>query len=168
MSSENASARRPVPKGVVAGFFVFSALGFLDATYLTIEHLRSAVPPCSLAGGCETVLTSQYATIGSVPIASIGALYYLAVFMLVFAYVDSSNVRWLKLAGWLSVLGFAVSLVLVYLQFIVLKALCQYCLLSAGTSTGLFLLSLAVLKVRQSAVQSPLVVGQGSGNDKRN
>lgn len=168
MSSENASAQPPVPRIVAAGFLVLSAAGFLDATYLTVEHYRSAVPPCGLAGGCETVLTSDYSTIGGAPIALFGAFYYLAVFLLAFGYFDSRRLVWLRLASWLSVLGFGMSLVLVYLQFFVLRALCQYCLLSAGISTGLFLLSLAVLKVRQRAVKSPLVVEQGGGDDRGN
>jgi uncharacterized membrane protein len=39
-------------------------------------HFKHIIPPCSLAHGCETVLTSQYATIGPIPIALIGSAYY--------------------------------------------------------------------------------------------
>ena len=54
-------------------------LGFLDSTFLTIKHYQGTLPPCSLALGCEKVLTSQYSTIGNVPIALLGAAFYLAV-----------------------------------------------------------------------------------------
>lgn len=167
MNSENVYVRLRVPKLIAACFLVLSGLGFIDATYLSVEHWSAVVPPCSLAGGCEVVLTSRYATVGSVPIALFGAIYYLAVFLLAYGYFDSGRLAWLRLASWLAVLGFAVSLVLVYLQFFVLRALCQYCLLSAGISTGLFLLGLLVLKVGQRAVERPLVVGQSSGDNRR-
>src|SRR5579872_6247498 len=61
---------------------ILGFLGFLDATYLTILHYKNTIPPCTLHG-CEVVLSSVFATIGGVPIALIGAGYYLVVLGLV-------------------------------------------------------------------------------------
>ncbi|OHA32010.1 MAG: hypothetical protein A2928_00260 [Candidatus Taylorbacteria bacterium RIFCSPLOWO2_01_FULL_45_15b] len=46
----------------------------------------------------------------------------------------------------LASVGFLVSLLLLYVQAFVLHAYCLYCLLSAGTSTLLFILGMAILR----------------------
>src|SRR5690348_14780226 len=64
---------------LIGGAIILSFLGFLDAAYLTILHYKNVIPPCSIAHGCETVLTSQYATLGPIPIALLGVFFYLVV-----------------------------------------------------------------------------------------
>jgi len=49
-------------------FLAVSAVGFLDATYLTVEHYRVGIPPCAILG-CEIVLTSAQSRIAGVPVA---------------------------------------------------------------------------------------------------
>ena len=75
------------------GIGVLAFLGFLDAVYLTVLHYKNAIPPCTIAHGCETVLTSSYATIFGIPIALIGAGFYLTVLILlgIFLTYSSSN-----------------------------------------------------------------------------
>jgi len=48
------------------------------------------VPPCAL-GGCEQVLASQYSKIFGIPLALIGAVYYLIVLGLALAYLKLKN-----------------------------------------------------------------------------
>lgn len=109
-------------------------LGFLDAIYLTILHYKNAIPPCALSG-CETVLTSSYATIAGVPISLLGALYYLAVVFfigLLLSFTLSQRYIW-RISTLLVVftgLGLLIGLGLVYIQAFVLHSLCQYCLAS--------------------------------------
>ncbi|MDE2024996.1 MAG: vitamin K epoxide reductase family protein [Patescibacteria group bacterium] len=116
----------------------FAFLGFLDATYLTIIHYKNLIPPCSIAHGCETVLTSRYATIGPVPIALIGVFFYLSVLILLFLFLQTKKRRIINLTFFLSVSCIAVAAVLVYLQAFVLHAYCQYCLVSEGLDVALF------------------------------
>src|SRR3990167_745687 len=140
MISEN-SLSKPlpkIPKWMSLVLVLASFLGFLDATYLTVEHYLGVIPPCSIINGCEKVLTSPYATVGGVPVALAGAVYYLAVFLLALAYLDTRNGRLMVVAAYLTPVGFLASLVLVYLQVFVIGALCLYCLVSAGLSAVLF------------------------------
>lgn len=119
---------------------ILAVIGLADASYLTWQHYANTIPPCTIHG-CETVLTSKYATIGPIPIAAGGMAYYLIVAFL--ALVSRTQARWRK---WLLVvvtLGMAATLVLVYLQGFVIKAWCQYCLLSAGITTVLFVTVMA-------------------------
>lgn len=104
-------------------------LGFLDATYLTVQHYKNAIPPCTIHG-CEAVLSSQFATIAGIPISLIGAFYYLAVLGLLLVWIQTKKAGWLTILVTLTGLGLLVGIVLVGIQAFVLHAFCQYCLAS--------------------------------------
>lgn len=133
-----------IPNATPWAFLVVSFLGFLDATYLTAEHYLAGVPLCPLLGGCEKVLTSQYATVLGIPLGLLGMIYYLTVLILTVLYLDTKRINPLKIVALLSIVGIVTSLVLLYLQIFVIGALCLYCLISAGASTTLFVLGVAV------------------------
>lgn len=128
----------------LVAFVVVAVLGFADAVYLTALHYLSVVPPCTILNGCEQVTTSVFATIGPVPIALVGTVYYLLCAVIGLAALDMQSARLARWATYFSPVGFLTSLYLVYLQIAVIGALCIYCLASAGTSTLLFLLGLAL------------------------
>ena len=52
-----------IPKWIIAAFFISALIGFIDASFLTIEHYRGVVPPCSIISGCEKVTTSEYSEV---------------------------------------------------------------------------------------------------------
>ena len=139
------SSSKPNPislKVITAGWLSFSLIGFLDSTYLTIQHYRGFWLDCGPLLECDAVLTSQYAVIGGIPLALLGALYYLAIFLLTVAYYDRKHRCILSIIANLTILGFLTSLILVYLQAFIIRAFCFYCLLSALSSTGLFVLAM--------------------------
>ena len=138
-------ARGDLPK-LVSLFLIVSLLGFLDAAYLTIEHYRGVVPPCAIVTGCETVTTSQFSLILGVPVALLGAMYYLLLTVLSILYFDTKNERWIKRAAILTPLGLLASTWFIYLQAFIIKAWCLYCLGSATTSLALFVLGMVLLK----------------------
>jgi uncharacterized membrane protein len=125
---------------------ILSLLGFIDATYLTIEHYLKAPLPCSIFHGCDLVTHSQYSMIFGIPISLIGALYYLIILICAIAYLDMKKDLFIKGASALIVFGFIVSAFLVYLQLFVLKSICLYCMTSALICTLLFISSLFVFK----------------------
>lgn len=124
-------------KIIAISFIVLSAIGFLDATYLTIEHYRGSVPPCAIAG-CEIVLRSGQSVVVGIPVALLGVVYYLIILILSIAYLESGKTTILRFASYLTIVGIIASVYFVYLQFFVIGQICQYCMISAGTSTGLF------------------------------
>ncbi len=135
-----------VPTGVAVFVLIVALLGFADATYLSVEHYQNVIPPCSITGGCETVLTSAYSTMFGVPDSFVGAAYYLLILIGIASYLESKKTRLLKYALMLTVVGFVMSLWFVYLQAFVLHAYCAYCLGSALTSTVLFVAAVYLLK----------------------
>ena len=139
------SSSKPNPislKVITVGWLSFSLIGFLDATYLTIQHYRGLWLDCGPLLDCDAVMTSQYAVIGVIPLALLGALYYLTIFLLTVAYYDRKHRCILTIIANLTILGFLASLILVYLQAFIIRAFCFYCLLSALSSTGLFVLAM--------------------------
>ncbi len=131
----NAVAKLPLLAAVVA------LIGLADAIYLTIKHFTGEAVPCSIVEGCEQVLTSSYAEIGGVPLAIFGVAAYFAAFSLAILTAFGNRSLW-------TLFGIQVSLMLiftawlVYLQAFVIEAFCQFCLLSAAVTLGLFIIYL--------------------------
>ena len=115
---------------------VLALVGLTDGLYLTIQHLSGSSVPCSVTGGCEEVLTSSYAVLAGIPLAGIGAAAYFSAFSLsilaAFGYRSAAKLL-LPLVGTMVL----VSVWLFYLQAAVIRAFCQFCLLSAGITIAL-------------------------------
>jgi len=115
-----------------------SLVGLGDAIYLTIQDLTGASLRCTIVSGCSEVLASKYAHFGSVPLASIGAVAYFAVFSLAtLAAFGNKFAR--PLLTLIVALMFLLTLWLLYLQAFVIHHFCQYCLLSAAVTITLTL-----------------------------
>lgn len=107
----------------------FAFLGFLDAGYLTIQHYQHVIPPCTV-GGCETVLTSTYASVAHIPLALLGVGFYIAVLLLTGIYMQTKRKTLSTMLFALCSIGLLVGLGLIALQAFVLHAWCYYCLFS--------------------------------------
>ncbi len=121
-------------------------IGFADATYLTIEHFRGVIPPCTLTADCDLVLTSSYAIFLGIPVALIGTFYYLAILVGLFAYLDTKKTAILKWTLLFTIFGLLVSFSLIYIQVFVLYSYCIYCIGSALISTILFISAMEIIE----------------------
>lgn len=135
-----------VPSWLIWSLIIVSFLGILDAGYLTILHYQGVLPDCSVITGCEEVLTSEYKEIFGLPMALYGLIFYFGMFVLSLLYFDTRHKILVPLIFIGGVTGFLVSIGLVYLQLGVIGAVCEYCMLSALTSTTLFVLGIILLK----------------------
>ncbi len=115
---------------------VVALIGLTDSAYLTSKHLTGAAVPCSLITGCETVLTSAYAEIFGIPTAAFGAFAYFLAFSFALLTAFGNRKMW-NLFGALSIVMAVFTIWLLYLQAFVIKAFCQFCLISAATSLTL-------------------------------
>lgn len=126
---------------------VLSLLGFVDASYLTAKAYLGTPIRCAIFAGCDTVTRSAYSKIGPVPVALLGAMFYLAIIILSLAYFDTKKPSIVRAIGFVSPIGFLASLWFVYVQFFILHSICLYCMISALTSTAIFITGFAILKV---------------------
>ncbi len=136
---------------VLYGFAAFvSLIGLVDSIYLTIEHLSGRSVQCTIVKGCSEVLSSPYASIRGVPLALLGAIAYFAVFSLatLTAFGYKSTARLLPIVVGIM---FLTTLWLFYLQAVVIKAFCQFCLLSALVT---LVLTVLVLFARRQEKQA--------------
>lgn len=118
-------------------FIAITLAGFIDASYLTYEHYSHYLPPCStniLFVDCGKVLTSQYSLVFGIPLAAIGMVHYALV--LLFYRPKTAYLLILE-----TLIGFLASLYFIFLQLVVIKSICLYCMLSAAISTTLFILA---------------------------
>lgn len=122
--------------------FMVALIGLFDAAYLTYQHYSGSDLICNISHGCEKVLTSKYAVVAGVPVALLGVIYYATVLMVVVHMLTNRpRPRVMLLLG---LAGFLPTLYLLFLQAFVIGAWCQYCLLSAMTSTGIFAISIVM------------------------
>lgn len=140
---------RPQLHKWLISILVLSFAGFLDAVYLTIHHYLNGSIPCILLKGCDIVTKSSYSVILGVPVALLGALYYLTVIVLAVIYLDREWKSSLPLIKLSVSIGFIFSLWFLYVQAFILHSFCLYCIASAAITTTLFILSLFMLKFRQ-------------------
>ena len=135
--SSSAAGRRKRTLHIVTA--LVSLLGLADAIYLTVEHITGQSVRCTIVAGCQEVLSSSYSVLFGLPLAAIGAAAYFSVFSL--ATLAAFGYRF---AGQLLLPLVAVmcisSIWLIYIQAFVIRAYCQYCLLSAAVSFVLTIL----------------------------
>jgi uncharacterized membrane protein len=130
---------------MTAGIWIARALalvGFVDAAYLTATHYAGAAVFCGASGGCETVLTSEYATLGPVPLALIGAAYYAVASLAAWTPLETWSRRTAAFLATVTGAGFVATAGLFWLQASVIGAWCRFCLASAAITTLLFLTAL--------------------------
>jgi uncharacterized membrane protein len=128
------SSRRepPGPDWIVAGV---AATGFGVAGYLAATKLvGGSALFCAAGSGCDIVQASRYASFLGAPTAAWGAGLYGATGALALAGLPAR--QWLA-AFLLAVAGVAFSLYLTYVELFVLRAVCAYCLASAGIAVAL-------------------------------
>lgn len=121
-----------------------SVLGIGVAGYLTFAHFAHVELSCA-TGGCETVQRSRYAEVAGVPVAAVGLAGYA-----VLAATGAARNQLLRALGFAAALtGFAVAMVLLYVQAAVLHAFCQWCLTSDAILV--LLVPLTLLRVAREA-----------------
>jgi len=125
---------------------VISFLGFVDSAYLTVSRFQGNSLPCTLTHACDTVTRSEYSTILGIPVVVMGVVYYLTIFFGAYFYLEYRSRKYFRITAALTVFGFVFSAWFVYVQLGILEAICQYCMLSALSSTLLFILGGWVLK----------------------
>ena len=141
-AADPGAAALPTNRMVIA---VLSLIGLFVALYLWAHNAGLTGPIVCGVGDCATVQSSEYATIGPVPVPAIGVVGYLALMSLSFAgiqpnYRASPVIGGLMLAGAGS--GVLFSGYLTYLEAAVIEAWCQYCIGSAIIITLIFVATL--------------------------
>lgn len=135
ITKSNAVAKLPLLAAVIA------LIGLGDSIYLTVHHLTKEIVPCGEGFDCGAVLSSQYAEIAGIPLAAFGVAAYFVAFSLAILAAFGNRQMWTLFGIQVTLMTLA-SAYFVYLQAFVIKAFCQFCLISAGVCFTLFLIAL--------------------------
>lgn len=126
---------------------IIALAGVVDAVYLTIHHYTAEAVPCGLEFDCGAVLNSPWAEVAGVPLAAFGVIGYLIALSLALFAAFNSGRLW-SLFGVQATLMAVISAYLIHVQYSLIHAWCQYCLISAATSFTLFALYILSIFVK--------------------
>lgn len=121
---------------LLVAILILAVIGMLDSGYLTYEHFSDSIPPCSTSPfiDCGKVLKSTYSEVFGFPLAGLGFLHYFGLIAVVLAFGRTKHVLLKKVLVAQGLVGAVFSAYFVYLQLVVLKAICLYCMVSAVNS----------------------------------
>ncbi len=120
-----------------------AALGLADSAYLWVLHWMGEIPPCGGYAGCAEVNTSVFAEIFGVPTAAFGMVISAAVLLISLWRLRAEDRAWLHATLVLYALVLSSALFMAYLtgiEFLVLRAVCYWCLFMAATILALLVL----------------------------
>jgi uncharacterized membrane protein len=148
------------PVSLRMGIAVLALVGLFIAFYLTLHAFGvTGLAACSAGGGCERVQSSRFSAIAGVPVALVGAVGYLAIFVVAWLGTTprAADARWVpRLLLALTAVAFGFSAYLTALEAWVIHAWCPYCVTSAILATLIFLLSLGELRSLRLQSHQPL------------
>jgi uncharacterized membrane protein len=125
---------------------LLAAAGVAIAGYLTWQHLAGEIPPCGPVRGCETVLTSPYATIAGIPVALGGALVSALTLFGALAWWLRADRRGLIVAYIAGLASLAALAYLSFLEVAVIHAICAWCVTYLVTVVAGWLFAVAAYR----------------------
>ncbi len=129
-------------------FTVVAIMGWMITVVLTAIHLFAlpAIPPDAPVEGSIEVITSPWAYVFGVPLATLGGFYYLTTIGLALWWFDTRHPLIIKILTPITASGVVFSTYFVYLQLGVIGEICPFCMMSAGATVILFALELVILR----------------------
>lgn len=121
---------------------ILSVAALSVSVFLAVTGSLGIAVPCDLTQGCEAVLSSRYAKLFNIPLSFWGAGYFSGVIV---CALLANHYR--RFRGWLTGLlgaGAAPALGFLGIQFVVLKSVCQYCLVADILTIAMFLWDLNI------------------------
>ena len=145
----------------IIAFIVIAMLGWVASIILTAIHFWTIpiIPEGAVLRGPMQVIMSKWAYIGPIPLATIGAVYYMLMITMGAMWLSSKSETVEKLLLPITVIGFTASLGFVYLQLFVIGAICPFCMMSAAATTALLGIELYV-KYKGGAFTTPAMAAQ--------
>ncbi len=118
-------------------------VGLLVSIYMTIYKVTSNNSMCLGSGDCSTVNASRYSEMNGVPVAVVGIFGYAAILGVLLFENRNSFFRQnstLMIFG-MALTGFIFTVWLVYVELVLLKAICPFCVTSQVAMTIIFIIS---------------------------
>ena len=122
-------------------------IGLAVSVYMTIYKISGNDGMCLGSGDCSTVNASRFSEVNGIPVAVFGIVGYSAILIVLF--YESKNEFFKRngtlLAFGMSLTGFLFTLWLVYVELVLLKAICPFCVTSQVSMTLIFIIAVVRL-----------------------
>ncbi|OVE83054.1 vitamin K epoxide reductase family protein [Natronolimnobius baerhuensis] len=153
----------PRVSALFGAFTLVAVIGWLVTVLLTAIHLFAipAIPADAPVQGSIEVITSPWAYVFGIPLATLGGFYYLTTIGLALWWFDTRHPLLIKILTPITASGVLFSSYFVYLQLGVIGEICPFCMVSAAATVILFALELVIL--RQSTTPSLSSMGSDLG-----
>jgi len=124
--------------------FTLAAIGISETVYLIRKRMAQEKPVCIMGEDCSKVLESRYNKVLGINNEFLGLAFYIAIsFFTAFLVIGiEPMILWEMLVRALIAFGVVISIILIYLQWRVIKAWCFWCVMSAVT---VFIMGIIVL-----------------------
>jgi uncharacterized membrane protein len=142
-----------------------SYAGFVVSLYLTFVHYRGYVSPCYVVHGCEQVQTSRFSTIGPLPLALLGTVFFGLMFYLAIGLLTRSSVALVRTYKVLAYLAALAVIPLFLIQAIWLRAFCSYCVLTEAIMLAMWIVSFLLTAREQKVVRGQWMLEPKRMND---
>jgi uncharacterized membrane protein len=120
-------------------------LGLLVSTYMYIYKLTDNNAMCLGSGDCSDVIHSKYSEINdvlSVPQFGVGGFIVLLVLLIIEPRYDFFRKNGTLLVFATALIGFLFTLWLIFVEFVLIKKLCPFCLTTQAVMILVFILSI--------------------------
>ena len=122
-------------------------IGLAVSVYMTIYKISGNDGMCLGSGDCSTVNASRFPEVNGIPVAVFGIVGYAAILIVLF--YENKNEFFKRngtlLAFGMSLTGFLFTLWLVYVELVLLKAICPFCVTSQVSMTLIFIIAVVRL-----------------------
>ena len=131
---------------------------WLASAILTAVHFWALplIPESAQNAGSLAVITSEYGYLGAIPLATMGAIYYIVMITLGGLWLSTKNETLERYLLPITGVGVVASAGFVYLQLGVIGAICPFCMVSAFATFMLFGIEL-IIKYNGGAYTVPAV-----------
>ncbi|MCB0118755.1 MAG: vitamin K epoxide reductase family protein [Anaerolineales bacterium] len=122
-------------------------VGLLVSIYMTIFKLSGNDGMCLGSGDCSTVNASRFSEVNGIPVAVFGIIGYTAILII---HLFEKRNSFLEQNGTLLIFGMALTgflftLWLIYVELVLLKAICPFCVTSQVAMTLVFIIAVVRL-----------------------
>ena len=125
---------------------VLSVVGFLIASYIHSKNTRGETLVCPIGSDCTKVVTGEYSTVFGVPIVVTGMFYYsfnIAIYCAVIAFAPLQASIFTLMLALVATGSFIFSLYLTFVQAVIIRKWCTWCLGSAIITIFIFCLAIS-------------------------
>ncbi len=122
-------------------------IGIAVSIYMTIYKISGNDGMCLGSGDCSTVNASRFSEVNGIPVAVFGIVGYAAI---LFVHIFETRNLFFKKNGTLLIFGMALTgflftLWLVYVELVLLNAICPFCVTSQAAMTIIFIIAVVRL-----------------------